>query len=289
VSRARAATAALALAACAGCARAPSVPDLRVGFGPPPVDTATVALWRMDESAGPRVTDTGPYRLDGAAGRDARTDFGRYGGARAFEESRQSFILVPYDERLETGVAMTIEAWVFPNAYGPAEGGPIVSRWDEQPNEKSWLLTIAGRKIYVGQLATPSPGYLADLVAFAPVGHLVFVFQPAAAGTPHTYVSTRPIELDRWTHVAASYDGEIVRLFVDGVVDAQFEQLDRIRPSTAPLQIGNYVDPRLVEWSSEVPVAVGGDPNPYYAFFGAIDEVRLSDVARTSFHYVTGR
>lgn len=289
MNRTRAAMLTIGLAACAACARAPSVPDLRIGFAPPPLDSATVALWHMDEPAGPRVADAGPWRLDGAAGRDARTDYGRYDGARVFEESRQSFVLVPYDERLETGPAITIEAWVFPSAYGYAEGGPVACRWDEQPNEKSWLLTIAGRKIYVGQSVTPSPGYLADLVAFAPVGHLVFVFQPADAGTPRTYVSTRPIELDRWTHVAATYDGEIVRLFVDGVVDAQFEQYDRIRPSAAPLQIGNYVDPRLVEHSSDVPQVVGGDPNPYYAFLGVIDEVRLSNVARDDFPYVTGR
>ena len=62
---------------------------------------------------------------------------------------------------------------------------------------------------------------------------------------------------------------------------------DGIRPSEAPMLVGNLFDPRsLTQFGGQLRVGFEVDRNPYYAFEGLIDELRLSNVARTEFPYV---
>src|SRR5439155_17630616 len=69
---------------CFGCAHAPPhAAGARVAPGVTP-DSITTALWHMDETGGTHVADAGRFRLDGRAGLDTRTDFGRLRGARLF-------------------------------------------------------------------------------------------------------------------------------------------------------------------------------------------------------------
>jgi len=121
------------------------------------------------------------------------------------------------------------------------------------------------------------------------VGKVMFAFQPEEAGSPRAYFSTRPVELGRWTHVAASYDGRVVRIYLNDQLDAQYASPGRVRESDAPLLIGNSFDPRwLTTFSGDLRVGPAGDATPYYAFIGMIDEVRISSQARTEFPYARG-
>ncbi|MGB3802622.1 MAG: LamG-like jellyroll fold domain-containing protein, partial [Sphingopyxis granuli] len=72
-----------------------------------------------------------------------------------------------------------------------------------------------------------------------------------------------PIESERWVHVAATYDGAVMRLYVDGLQVAERDFAEAIRHSGAPL-------------------VIGGGPQAYYPWNGAIDEVRVWDVARSA-------
>jgi len=63
------------------------------GFAPEPprlpaeqplADSVTVGLWHFDDRSGPRVLDSGPFRMTGVAGPDSRIEFGRYKSARSF-------------------------------------------------------------------------------------------------------------------------------------------------------------------------------------------------------------
>jgi hypothetical protein len=281
-----------------GCAHAPrsaAHPHAYVEIAP---DSVTLGLWRMDETGGTRAADSGPLRLDGRAGIDTRTDFGRVRGARLFTRSTDSFVYVPYSPLLESPDALTVEAWVYLNAYGQYEDTPIAARWTEQPNEESWMLSVLGLDIRPPYAALPGPGYHEDLVAHgvriegptqATRGELMFVFQPEAASGARAYFSTRRLELERWTHVAVSYDGAVVRLWVDGDLDAQFAAPGRIRRSRAGLVIGNYLDPRwLSDFSGDLRITSAPDANPYYAFDGFLDELRISSVVREDFGYARG-
>ena len=67
---------------------------------------------------------------------------------------------------------------------------------------------------------------------------------------------------DTWTHVAGTYDGEKLRLYIDGELAAEKAFTGTINHSTAPISIGS---------------APGGS----YLWGGSVDEVRLWNVART--------
>jgi hypothetical protein len=286
--------AALALAA-GGCAHAPSTGGAPPGHperGPraPEPDSATIALWHLDETGGTRAADAGRLRLDAHAGLDTRTDFGRFRTARIFTRSIDSFLYRRYEPVLDTPRGLTVEAWIRVDEYGQYEDTPIAARWTQYANDQSWMLSVLGRNILPPQASLPGPGYHQGFVLHGQLGELMFVFQPEAASPPLAYFSSRPIELGRWTHVAVTYDGEVVRFYLDGLLDSQFAAPGRIRSTHAPLLVGNYFDPRwLTEFGGELRVDTGYDPNPFYAFEGAIDELRISSEARTEYPYVVGR
>jgi Concanavalin A-like lectin/glucanases superfamily len=291
-----AAFAALAIAAPAligGCAHGANnaTPETaRPGALALPADSATVALWHMDETAGTLVADVGPFRLDGTAGIEARTSFGRFGRARSFTHSIDSFVFVPYQPSMEPHSALTVEAWVWVSSYGLYEDTPIVGRWTQEGNRHSWLFSIVGFGQFPPAVPTASPGDHSDLIVPGTAGHLMFAFQPEEAGAARSYFTTQAVPLNRWTHVAATYDGAVVRLWIDGVLDAQYASLGRIRSTGAALEIANAIDPRwLSTFGGDLRADRAPDPTAYYAFEGLIDEVRISAVARSGFEYARGR
>jgi hypothetical protein len=97
------------------------------------------------------------------------------------------------------------------------------------------------------------------------------------------------VELNQWTHVAASYDGRVVNFYLDDRLDSQYAFEGEIRASHAPLLIGNYFDTRwLTDFGGELRVGSGVDREPYYALEGLLDEVRISSSARTACWGTTG-
>ena len=284
--------AALALVfASSGCAHGPrGSGGSRATSGIVP-DSVTTALWRMDETGGTSVADAGPHHFDARAGIDTRTDFGRVRGARLFTRSLDSFAYTPYDPALDTP-GVTIEAWIYLNAYGQYEDTPIAARWTEQANEQSWLFSVLGRDVRPPIALLPSPGFHYTLIGQGlpgTRGRLMFVLQPEDASPPRAYFSTRGIPLQTWVHVAASYDEEVVRLWIDGALEGQFASRGRIRPSRTGVVVGNYIDPRwLSDFGGDLRISTAPDNNPYYAFDGFIDELRVSSAARPDFAYARG-
>jgi len=274
--------AAVLLLAAGGCAHV--APSLRGSTTAPPPDSITVALWRMDERAGTRVVDSGPFRFEGTAGRATLTQFGRFGLARSFQRSLDSFVYVPGDAALDLSFGLAIEAWIYPRAFGRDEDTPIVGRWTEEDDRQSWLFSLGGDRLQPPVILDPSPGYHLALFTQPAPGYLWFAYRPADASPARAYRSTRPVELERWTHVAVTFDGEEVRLYIDGMLDSQFASHGRIRSSLAPLLIGNYFDPRFLNrFSGDLRPETSADPTPYYAYRGLIDELRISSAARREF------
>ena len=290
-----AATTLLAAAFAAGCAHAPPGAD-GDGVAITP-DSVTTALWHMDETGGTSVYESGRFHLEGRAGVDTRTDFGRVRSARLFTRSIDSFVWVPYNPVLESPTGLTVEAWIYLNAYGQYEDTPIAARWTQAANEQSWMFSVLGLNMRPRApdprggpfIPPPSPGYHDVLIAgggSGPRGRLMFVFQPDDASALRAYFSTRGIPLTRWVHVAVTFDETVVRIWIDGEMDAQFATRARIRTSRTGLLIGNYFDPRwLSDFSGDLRVLNAPDKNPYYAFDGFIDELRVSKAARPDFDY----
>lgn len=274
---------ALVLSACAKHGvQVPKAP----GVAPqaPAADSITSALWRMDESGTTRVSDAGPFRLTGTAGIDTRTDFGRFRSSRLFTRSPNSFVHVPYNPALESTRGLTVEAWVNLTEYGLFELMPIVARWSPVPNEQSWLFGVVGRKLNIATAGYNSPGTFNPYIIGIPPGRLIFLFQPEQAAAAVAWPSISAIPAGRWVHVAATLDGEVVKLYVDGRLDAQYATVGQARRSTAPLLIGNVLDERrLTDFGGDLRWDPSQDQHPYYAFVGSIDEVRISSLARSAF------
>lgn len=278
------AIAALALLA-HGCAKhGPHAELPRVFVVRPPVsDSVTVGLWHLDERIGTRVSDSSPFRLDGTAGPDTRVDFGRFHNARLFPATAQSFVHVPYNPVMESPRGFTVEAWVYLNDYSRYELSGIAMRWTPVPNEQSWLLGVVGRRL-ANTVTSPSPGWFDAETATLGVGHLVFAFRPELAAGTQSFQSSTVLPTNRWLHVAATMDGEVVRLYLDGRLDVQVAVANGIHRSDAPLVLGNALDPRrLTEFGSDLRQDPSNLPLPFYALNGLVDEVRLSNIARREF------
>src|SRR5512140_3166890 len=111
----------------ADAARKPKKP--RVVPAAPAADSVTIGLWHFDENGGTRAADAGPRGLDGTAGLETRTDFGRYKSARLFQRSPDSFVLVPWNAALNAGEGFTVEAWVRIDSVATYELQVIAARW----------------------------------------------------------------------------------------------------------------------------------------------------------------
>jgi len=84
-------------------------------------------------------------------------------------------------------------------------------------------------------------------------------------------VDSDPVPLGKWTHVAATYDGQMMRLLVDGKLKGTLPRAGAIQPSEAKLVLGSY-----------------GQGDNRHNFIGVIDEVRLYDRALSAAEVLAG-
>ncbi|MCB1772249.1 MAG: LamG domain-containing protein [Gammaproteobacteria bacterium] len=97
-------------------------------------------------------------------------------------------------------------------------------------------------------------------------GGKVFVrFNQPSAGNAYRVdtVSSYPVDGVDWIHVAASFDGQEIRMYFNGVLEAS---------SSAP---------DLVIAANDLALSIGAEEDGYRGFAGGLDEVRLYDVALT--------
>ena len=74
-----------------------------------------------------------------------------------------------------------------------------------------------------------------------------------------------------WHHVAATYDGSTMKIYIDGVLDASVAKILSVKTSSKDLYIGSGYGGR--EYGK-----------PLARFEGSLDEIRLSSIARSTFN-----
>jgi hypothetical protein len=199
---------------------------------PPPM--GLVAAYSFDEGAGSTVGDSSGGGNVGTINGATWTVAGKYGKALTFNGT-SNWVTVPDASSLDLTTGMTIEAWVNPTA---------VSGYQETlVKEATGDITYA---LYANNGTPAVPGAVVSVGAA----------QRTAPGTTAIVANT-------WTHVAATYDGSTVRMFVNGVQTGTASISGSLNVTTGPLRIGGN--------------AVWGE-----YFSGRIDEVRVYNRALTA-------
>jgi hypothetical protein len=213
-----------------------------------------VAYWRLDETAGTTAVDATGHGHDGTyTGAPAlHQPTGVTGGGTAvtFDGTTDQWVSVPWSSALNTA-QFTVEAWV------KATGG---SGWR----------TVAASYSY----ASKTEGFG---VWEAPGGDWEFFTNGAVPGSELSIGG--PLAAAQWTHVVSTYDGAVMRLYVDGQLVSSQPQTHFTPATTAVLGIGaaSYDD--------------GGSWGDY--FTGSIDEVAVYDKElrpeQIAAHYAAGK
>src|SRR5262249_17348885 len=149
-------------------------------------------------------------------GIDTQVEFGRFGRARSFVNSVNSFTVVDPNPLLDLRAPFSIEAWIRPRSYPDQVVGTIVSRLQNTGNQRAYMLGLTGGRQPLGP--PPDPTFASDpRLQIGDPGHLWFAFVPGGAWSGlYSFISVGIVDLDRWTHVAVTYDGAAVRFWIDG-------------------------------------------------------------------------
>ena len=192
-----------------------------------------VAAYSFNEGAGPTAVDTSGNANHGSIGSATWTAAGQFGGALSFNGSNAK-VVIPDSASLHLTTGVTLEAWIKPTV--------VNSGWRD--------VVYKGNDIYYLESTTLSNGGV-------PAAGVTVV----SSGNSNTYGPSK-LTAGVWTHLAETYDGATVRLYVNGAQVASTARSGQLASSSNPLEIG-------------------GDSIFGQFFEGLIDEVRVYNVART--------
>src|SRR5437762_6304513 len=205
---------------------------IHVGGSPASAQTGLVAAYAFDEGTGTTVADASGNNRTGTISGATWTTAGRYGSALTFDGTTAK-VTAPNAASLGLTTGMTLEAWVYPTV-APTGWRAVIDK-----NVDGYYL-----------MASSGPNN-----------------RPAVGGTwtagNQNLAAPSALAVNTWTHLAATFDGAMVRLYVNGVQVASQAQATPLRTTTGTLQIG-------------------ADSYAGENFAGRIDEVRIYNRALTA-------
>lgn len=197
-----------------------------------------LAWWSCEGLTDGKLADVSGHGHDATvAGKDGKLPEavpGIAGKALQFDPAAEQFLTVANDADLRTPPAFTVMAWIKPVARGGT-------------------YEIIGNK---GDRDATGPGTGWRLRYFW--SRLSFEFATAGAELITVYSPEWSVMAGHWAHVAATYDGQTVQLYVNAEPVATREAAGPIAPSAREIVIANYV----------------GRKNAY-PFTGLLDEVKV--------------
>ncbi|MGW3351112.1 LamG-like jellyroll fold domain-containing protein [Nonomuraea rubra] len=202
----------------------PSSPEVSATVTTPPANPGLVAAYGMNENAGSTIADSAGTNT-GTLTNSTWSATGKYGPALSFNGT-SSWVTVNDAPNLRLTTGMTLEAWVNPTTVS------------------SWRTVIM--KQYTGDLA-----YVLSAGSDSNRPHTV-IHTTGEVGTG----GTASLPLNTWSHLAATYDGTTLRLYVNGVLASE-------RTAGGPIRTDNGV------------LRLGGNSLWGEYFNGLIDEVRI--------------
>ncbi len=196
---------------------------------PPPSPTAgLVAAYGFDAGSGTSAADASGKNNTGTLSGATWFAQGRYGRALSFD-GVNDVVTVPDATSLDLTTAMTLEAWVRPTAL-------------------SGYRTVLMKEV--------SGGLAYTLYAHDNAPKPAAYVRISGKTTSDAVGGTAALALNTWTHVAATYDGATLRLYLNGT------------------QVGSRAITGSIVTSSN-PLRIGGNSVWGEYFAGQIDEVRV--------------
>jgi hypothetical protein len=190
-----------------------------------------VAAYSFNEGAGTSLIDRTGTGHTGSVTGATWTTLGRFGGGLTFD-GLNDWVTVNDANDLDFTTGMTLEAWVYPTASGGGSWRNVIIK--ERP----------GGEVY-------------NLYANADTNSaVIYVVSASSPGQPFDARSGATLPVNTWSHLAATYDGTTLRLYVNGSLAGSRAVANPLLTSTGALRIGGN--------------------NVWGEFFaGRIDEIRL--------------
>ena len=171
---------------------------------------SVVGLWLFDEAGGEKVGDSSGNGHDGDKGGSIKWVGGRFGGALEFPGDSSDYVSIPHEDSLSL-TNWTITVWV-------------------SVQQKDWQLivqkSISGTKNNNNYSLYTKPG-----------GGIDFNFY-TAGGAANILNGTAIVATGEWHHVATTYDGKVMYLYIDGDLDGETATDTEPILHTNPLVIG---------------------------------------------------
>ncbi len=168
-----------------------------------------VGYWKFDEGSGTVAADSSAYGNDGTLGGNAKWVTGQIGGAIEFD-GNGDYVEIPHSPSLSITDAITIAAWTYMNSNASGEMA-IVSKGGWAANDLPYELT-----------ETP--------------GDVIF-WQFYDDGGRDTCSPPSP-PVAEWHHIAATYDGQIFKCYIDGELAEEWAYAGKMPENTASVTIG---------------------------------------------------
>jgi hypothetical protein len=203
-----------------------SVTTSNTGTAPP---LGLIAAYSFEEGSGNSTADSSGNGQNGTITSATWLTTGRYGNCLLFD-GVSSMVTVPDSNFLDLTGALTLSAWVYPRSGSPWQNVIIKER--------------PGGEVY---------NLYSNADANVPT---FFVVGAAAPNSPINVSGTSVLPLNTWSHLAATYDGGILRLFINGV------------------QVGSRITSGSL-LTSNGNLRIGGNSIWGEFFDGRIDEVRI--------------
>ncbi len=198
-----------------------------------PLQDGLIGWWAFDEPEGdPIAFDYSGHRLGGEV-LTAKRAPGLDGNALVCQGG---CVLVGDAPSLSPTAAMSITCWV---------------KTDEPHQENQWIVN----RVLAGGTAT---GYRLGVLHDKPC------FEVPQTAWSHHLQAGQPLPLGRWVHLAGTFDGQIMRIYVDGQQQGTLDRPGPIHANQFPLCLGSYA------------------PDHAAHFRGLLDEVRLYNRALTA-------
>lgn len=131
----------------------------------------------------------------------------------SFSGSSSAYAQIPDAPELNPTTAITLEAWIYPT---------------------TWRTSIFEGTIIAKEIATGNGGYILRCGAGGKLSFAIGI----GTGFQELATTTNILTLNQWQHVAGTYDGTTMRIYLNGVEVGNKAQTGPINVSSNPVEIG---------------------------------------------------